>query len=183
MRKVAVKGTSGSGKSTLGAELARRLGVSYVELDALHHGPNWAAPTADEFRARISAVMADNPDGWVIDGSYERKLGRLVIDAADTIVWLDMPLALILRRLWRRTMYRARHRVELWNGNRETFRSAFLGGDSLFVWAIRSHVRHHREWPRTLGRHPGLVRLRSPAEVRRWLAQVPHSANASASSS
>ena len=183
MRKVAVKGTSGSGKSTFGAELARRLGVSYVELDALHHGPNWAEPTADEFRARVSAVMAAHPDGWVIDGSYERKLGRRVIDAADTVVWLDMPLGLILQRLLQRTLYRIRNRVELWNGNRETFRSVFLGRDSLFVWAIRSHVRHRREWPRTLGSHPGLVRLRSPAEVRRWLAQVPQSSKASASSS
>ena len=41
MRRVNVKGTSGSGKSTFGAELARRLDVPYIELDALHKFDLW----------------------------------------------------------------------------------------------------------------------------------------------
>ena len=63
MRRVNVKGTSGSGKSTFGRELAERLGVTYVELDALHHGPNWAEPTAEEFQARVREAMDANPEG------------------------------------------------------------------------------------------------------------------------
>ena len=58
MRRVNVKGTSGSGKTTFGQELARRLGVPFVELDALHHGPDWAEPTNDEFRARVREAIA-----------------------------------------------------------------------------------------------------------------------------
>ena len=92
MRRVNVKGTSGSGKSTFGEELARRLDVPYVELDALHHGPNWSEPTAEEFTARAREAMDGAPDGWVIDGNYESKLGDTVLGAADTIVWLDLPL-------------------------------------------------------------------------------------------
>lgn len=80
-RRIAVKGTSGCGKSTFAAELARRLGVAHIELDALHHGPNWAGPTADGFRERVRAAMDANPSGWVIDGNYERKLGSMVTDA------------------------------------------------------------------------------------------------------
>lgn len=38
-RRIVVKGSSGSGKSTVADELARRLGVPHIELDALHHGP------------------------------------------------------------------------------------------------------------------------------------------------
>jgi adenylate kinase family enzyme len=52
-RRISVKGCSGSGKSTLAPELARRLGLNYIELDALHHGPNWSEPTAEEFQARV----------------------------------------------------------------------------------------------------------------------------------
>jgi adenylate kinase family enzyme len=40
LRRVNVKGTSGSGKTTFAQELARRLDVPFVELDALHHGPD-----------------------------------------------------------------------------------------------------------------------------------------------
>jgi adenylate kinase family enzyme len=169
--RINIKGTSGSGKTTLGKELARRLDLPFFELDALHHGPNWAEPPDDVFRGRIQAAMDADPRGWVIDGNYERKLGRLVIDRAEVVVWLDMPLGLILRRLWLRTNDRIRNKVELWNGNRETWRGAFLATDSLFVWAVRSWIRHRREWPTLLGSHPGFVRLRSPAEAAHWLEQ------------
>src|SRR5690348_18218982 len=94
-RKINVRGTSGAGKSTFAAELATRLGVPHIELDALHHGPNWAQPTAAEFQARVKAAMAAAPDGWVIDGNYDSKLGGLVTGAADIVVWLDPPLYVV----------------------------------------------------------------------------------------
>jgi adenylate kinase family enzyme len=168
-RRIAVKGASGSGKTTLAAELARRLGAQHVELDALHHGPNWSEPTAEEFRARVQAVMDRHADGWVIDGNYERKLGSLVTGAAGTLVWLDLPLALLLGRLWRRTSHRVRDNVELWNGNHESWSSALWERDALFPWTIRAYFRHRREWPRRFAEHPDFVRLRTTAEVRSWL--------------
>ena len=169
MRRVNVKGTSGSGKSTFGEELARRLGLTYIELDALHHGPNWSEPTAEEFRAKVQAAMNAAPDGWVIDGNYEAKLGDTVIGAADTIVWLDLPLGVKLRRVWRRTSYRIRNDVELWSGNKEQWRTALWGRESLFMWLLRGHFRHRRTWPQRYGGDPRFVRLRSVNEARAWL--------------
>jgi adenylate kinase family enzyme len=169
-RRIVVKGGSGSGKTTLSAELARRLGVAHIELDALHHGPNWSEPTAEQFRITVQSAMDSQPAGWVIDGSYERKLGSLVTDAADTVVWLDLPLALKLGRLWRRTSHRIRNHVELWNGNRESWRSVLWGWDSLVPWTIRAHFRHRRGYPRLYANHPNLIRLRSTREVRQWLS-------------
>jgi adenylate kinase family enzyme len=169
LRRVNVKGISGSGKSTFARELAGRLGVPYVELDALHHGPNWTEASAEELQARVREAMEAAPDGWVIDGNYEWKLGENVLVAADTIVWLDLPLWPTLRRLARRTHTRIRNQVPLWNDNRESWRSAVLGRDSLFVWAVRSYFRHRREWPRRFAGDPRFVRLRSDAEARAWL--------------
>jgi hypothetical protein len=170
-KRINVKGSSGSGKSTFAEELARRLGVPYVELDALHHGPNWSEPTDEEFRARVREAMASAPDGWVIDGNYEHKLGDLVLDAADAVVWLDLPFWVKFRRLWRRTMHRIRNGVELWSGNRESWRGAFWGPDSLFAWALRSHFRHRHHWPRRFAGDPRFIRLRSEGEARRWLGE------------
>ncbi len=56
MRKVAiVASASGNGKTTLGRELARRLDVPFVELDALVHGPNWVETPDDELREQRGA--------------------------------------------------------------------------------------------------------------------------------
>ena len=90
-RRIVVVGTSGSGKTTFARELAGRLGLPHVELDALHHGPNWYEPSAHEFRATIEDELF-SLDGWVCCGAYHHKLGELVPSRADTLVWLDLPL-------------------------------------------------------------------------------------------
>ena len=168
-RRIVIKGTSGAGKTTFGAALAARLGVPFIELDALHHGPNWSAPTADEFRNRVRAALDASPGGWVVDGNYDNKLDDTVVSQADTIVWLDLPLWVMFPRLWRRTMHRITKQVELWSGNRETWRDQFASRQTIFYWAVRSHIEHRREWPARFDGDSRLVRLRSVAEVNRWL--------------
>jgi len=167
--RITVRGSSGAGKSTFAAHLARRLGVSWIELDALSHGPNWSAPEPGVFRARVREAMAASPGGWVVDGDYDGKLGETVLGPADTIVWLDIPLWVSYPRMVRRTLIRCRNKVELWNGNRETWRDQFASRESIFYWTIRLHIRQAREWPVQFGHDPRLVRLRSDAEARRWL--------------
>jgi adenylate kinase family enzyme len=167
--RILVIGGSGAGKSTLGRVLAQRLGVPYVELDALHHGPNWKAATAEELTARVHAAI-DGASGWIVDGHYGNKLGTLLLDRAELIVWLDLPLYTKLRRLTRRTALRWFRKEELWNGNRETLKDAFWGVDALFPWAIRGHFRQRRLLPEQLAGRP-FVRLRSARETDSWLAE------------
>jgi adenylate kinase family enzyme len=171
VRRVAViANASGSGKTTLGRELARRLQVPFVELDALVHGPNWTETPDHELRAQVEPIIAS--DGWVVDGTYPRKLGDMVLREADVIVWLDMPIRVWLPRLIRRTVRRMRGRETLWNDNRETLINVLWGRESLFVWAFRAHVRRRREWPQELAPYP-VVRLRSPADVEAFLRRAP----------
>jgi aminoglycoside phosphotransferase (APT) family kinase protein/adenylate kinase family enzyme len=169
VQKVAIiASASGNGKTTLGRELARRLRVPFVELDGLVHGPDWIEIADDDLRAQLEPIVVS--EGWVIDGTYHRKLGDLVLDAADVVVWLDLPIRVWLPRLGRRTWRRVRGREELWNGNRESLVSALWGRESLFAWALRTHFRRRREWPQTLA-HLHVVRLRTLDEVERFLAE------------
>ena len=112
----------------------------------------------------------------MIDSDYRRKLGTLVLEHADTVVWLDLPLHVCLRRLWRRTRRRMRGHEQLWNGNTESWWSAFGGRDSLFVYAIRNTPASARRCPgcspSRSSAHLRVVRLRSEQEVGRWLEQV-----------
>jgi hypothetical protein len=145
------------------------MGVQFVEVDALVHGPNWAETPDDVLRAQLEPIVAS--ESWVIDGVYQHKLGNLVLDAADLVVWLDLPIRVWLRRLARRTWRRMRRREALWNENRESFVNAILGWDSLFVYALRTHFTRRRRWRRELAAHP-VLRLRTPQEVERFLAGV-----------
>ena len=169
MRRIAViASASGNGKTTFGRELAERLGLPFIELDALVHGPGWVETPADELRRLVEPIVAT--DAWVIDGTYFRKLGDLVVRNADTVVWLDQPVHVWLPRLVGRTYRRIRRRELLWNDNRETLRGAIWGRESLFAWAFTSHFRRRRQWPLELAPYP-VVRLRTPRHVDRFLAE------------
>jgi adenylate kinase family enzyme len=170
MKRVAViASASGCGKTTVGRALAARLGVPFVELDALHHGPHWTEPTPDEFRAKVEPIVES--EAWVIDGSYREKLGDLVLERADVVVWLDLPMRVWLTRLLARTARRVVRREELWNENRETLRNALHPRNSVIVYALRYHRKRQRTYASEFARFP-VVRLRSKAEVEHFLGEA-----------
>ena len=173
-QRISIQGISGSAKTTLGRALERRIGMPHLETDALVHGPGWSETPDPELRGMVEPFVLT--ERWVIDSDYQRKLGTLVLQHADTVVWLDLPLRVCLQRLWTRTRRRMKGREHLGNGNTESWRSAFGGPDSLFAFAIRDHFSDRRSLTELLSRpelaHLRLVRLRSSDEVDRWLAQV-----------
>ena len=154
--------------------MARRLAelhdLDYVELDALHWGPNWTPRPDDELRARVSEAIA--ADAWVVDGNYTGKLGDLVLDRAELVVWLDLPLRVTLPRLWSRTRRRMREQTALWGGNRENWRDVLFSRDSLFVWALRTHRPRRTQYEEHLAKYE-VVRLRTTTETETWLAGLP----------
>jgi adenylate kinase family enzyme len=167
VQRIAIIATaSGCGKTTVGRELASRLDVPYVELDAIHWQAGWTELDAAELRRRVEPLVAR--DAWVIDGSYRGKLGDLVLERADTVVWLDLPRRLWLPRLVVRTLRRALTREELWNGNRESLSNAVAGDDSLFRFALANERPRRHRYPRELDRYR-VARLRTPAEVEAFL--------------
>jgi adenylate kinase family enzyme len=158
---------SGCGKSTTGRLLAGRLGVPYHELDALQWiGPKWQEATAEDLRAAVEAIV--QTESWVIDGTYRGKIGDIVPESADVLVWLDLPLRVWLPRLLRRTVRRLLTREALWNGNHERWRDLVHPTNSVVIHPLR----HFRETRRTLETELGrfrVARLRTPAEVDEFL--------------
>ncbi|MBN1963509.1 MAG: AAA family ATPase, partial [Anaerolineae bacterium] len=92
-------GTTGSGKTTLARQLADHLGCPHVEMDALHWTPDWT-PSA-VFQAEVAAALSGAC--WVTDGNYG-AVRDLIWQQADTLVWLDYPLPVVMWRLWQRSV-------------------------------------------------------------------------------
>jgi len=161
----------GSGKTALARALAARLGAAHIELNAVLHGPGGQEPTVEQFRSIVLPQLDD--ETWVVDAWHERILGTLALERADTIVYLDPPLPLVLRRLVTRSLAEILFRRRLWNGNRQTWCGAFGGRNSLVGYAIRRHPDMRRRLPETLQRpelqHVRRVHLTSARRVRHWL--------------
>jgi adenylate kinase family enzyme len=171
-KRIAIVGGSGAGKTTLGRELAAIIHGVFVEIDAIQHKAHWEMASVEEIRAGIHAAL-EGQSTWVVDGICEREVGDFIAGRAEVIVWLDLPLAVKLIRLFRRSWRRVRTREVLWNGNVETWRDVFVGRDAVVVHPLRTHFRHRQRMLERSDRVK-VVRLRSTQEVADWLSTMHH---------
>ena len=176
MQRISVVGCSGSGKSTLAKQLSSTLNIPYVELDALHWGPNWNAASGQELIERVSQAI--NTETWIVDGNYQGKLGTLIWDEADTVLWVNPPKMTVMWRSLKRTLHRIITQEDLWNGNRESWRSLLFwrGTDSILWWAWTSYGKIQQRYESAMidpaNAHLTFHRLRSTREVHHLLATL-----------
>jgi len=168
VQRVLIAGSSGAGKSTLAAELARRRRLPYTELDSLFHGPGWVP--RPEFLDDVRAVIAG--ESWVSEWQYDAAR-PLLLGRADTLIWLDFPRRTVMQRVLRRSLRRALLRERTFNDNTEGFRNWLDPGHPI-RWAWSHHQHPRVRVLAAMEQRPELtvLRFRSPAEVRRWLASV-----------
>lgn len=172
-RQLVVIGTTSSGKSTLAKQISDRLGLDFVELDALHWQANWTPATLEVFRERVET--ATSAKSWVVAGNYH-VVRDLIWPRAEAVVWLDYPFPVVFWRLLRRTIRRSWRQEELWNGNREKFwwHLKLWSEESLFHWLFKTYWRRKREIPMLLAlpehAHLKLIHFQSPREADKWLA-------------
>ena len=152
--------------------MAEALSVPHVELDSIFHQPGWVPLAVDEFPARVDA--ATQPDGWVVDGNYS-AVRDVVWRKADTVVWLDLPRRVVMRQVVARTLRRATLGTELWNGNRERWQDMLCRESerSIILWSWTNHAKYHDRYHAATSDevwgHLTFVRLRSRAEIERFL--------------
>lgn len=166
--RILLAGTSGSGKTTVAGRIEAILGLPHVELDSLHHGPQWTP--REEFGDDVAAFSSG--PAWVTEWQYA-AVRPLLAARADLVVWLDLPRRTVMRQVVVRTLSRKVRRQQLWHGNTEPpLRTIFRDPEHIIRWAWRTH---HYTRPRIrdlLAGRPALpvVRLRSRREIDRWLA-------------
>jgi adenylate kinase family enzyme len=162
MSRVMVIGCSGAGKSTLTKPLAQRLGLPLVHLDEHFWRPGWNRLSDSEWRAKVTELIAE--ERWVHDGNYKSTMA-LRMARADLVVFLDVPRWRCLWRIFKRRVRRQQHIPGC--GDRVSW--DFL----TYVWRFPRDSRP--QVLATLAAHTGdtrIVRLRTSAEVRQFLAEL-----------
>jgi adenylate kinase family enzyme len=169
MRRVLVAGNTGAGKTTTGRILAGKLGLPFHEVDELAFRPGWQAnPVYPGVVLRLAAEPA-----WVLDSWGDRQIRTELWRRADTVIWLDYPLRVIVPRVFRRSAVRTVKREKIFNGNIESY-GEWLSRDHPLRSAVRDQRGRRAEMIRMISLNPHLVavRLSSPAFTERWLTQL-----------
>ncbi|MFF0505170.1 adenylate kinase [Streptomyces fimicarius] len=168
LHRIALFGAPATGKTTLARWLSIQLDMPHTDLDDILFTPQGPLPL-EEFRRQAAAITATG--GWIVEGNFS-KLADVVWHRADTLVWLDLPLPLILYRITRRSLRQLTGRENSAQARRLTWNSAFFARRSLLRTAVRKHrtnrPRYARQVAETAALGIGVVRLRSPRQVRYW---------------
>lgn len=89
MNRVAVFGKPGGGKSTLSRKLAAATGLKLCPLDLIEYKKNGERVPSEEYSIKHADwISADN---WIIEGLGTLESFWLRIDAADTLIYVDLP--------------------------------------------------------------------------------------------
>jgi adenylate kinase family enzyme len=174
--RLAVIGATGSGKSTLAEQLAAKLKLDLIELDAINWQPNWTPLAKDEFRTRVEQLT--RAERWVTAGNYS-AVRDICWQRAEVVVWLDYSLWTVFRRLTFRIVRRWWSKELLWGTNYEPFWQHFKlwSEDSLWHWLFKTYWKRKREYAQLL-RQPQYAHLKvfcfkRQRETDAWFADLP----------
>ena len=170
MRRIAIIGPAAVGKSTLAQRLSDVLGIPVYHLDSLYWRPGWTPTPANEWEETLRGIV--DSEAWIVDGNFTQTM-RDRLEAADTIIYLDLPrLASTIGAIRRRLLHRWRPAPGVQVQSRPMFNL------QLFRW-IWSFPHDHRPVILAMLREQPsskrVVVLRHRREVQRFLETVARS--------
>lgn len=136
--RVAVFGAGG--KSTLAAAIARKSGLTHLDVDEIRGLPGWRERPQDETLRIIDEGMRSNQRGWVTDHQHLPAM-ELMRESAESVVLLALPFRVMFWRRFKRSVKRAWTGEPVVGGNRENFRQHFASRASAICEMWRRPAR------------------------------------------
>lgn len=169
MRKVAVFGNAGGGKSTLSKRLSAITGLPLYVTDNLKYQPGGLEISERDYQLAHEAILQGQQ--WLIDGfgSIETLWSRL--EAADTLVYVDLPLPLHFWWVTKRLLLGPFKSPEGWPENSPILRSSLSSYRVLWLCHTRLTPRY-REYVQRVQGTKQVYHLRSPQQITQFLRSL-----------
>lgn len=97
--RIYIIGPSGSGKTTMAQKLSEHLSYPHIDLDLVRYKPEVGKISNEDIQPEVERIA--NMQNWVVEGIYLYWVGK-ILQRADHIVWLDVPLHTALTRITKR---------------------------------------------------------------------------------
>jgi adenylate kinase family enzyme len=171
MEKVAVFGNAGGGKSTLSRRLADITGLPLYVLDKIQFQAGGVPVPAEDFQAAHQQILSAQQ--WIIDGfgSIETLWPRLA--AADTLVYVDLPLPLHFSWVTKRFLTGFWQPPAGWPENSPLLQSSLNSYRAL--WLCHQHLTpKYRQYVEQARTAKPVYHLRSPGAIAQFLKSMEH---------
>ncbi|HJS52811.1 MAG TPA: DNA topology modulation protein [Pyrinomonadaceae bacterium] len=166
MKRVIVIGSGGAGKSTFARRLGEVTGLPVIHLDSHFWRPNWEPTPKDEWKAKVEELIKG--ETWIIDGNFG-STRELRMQAADTIIMLDLPRRVCMYRAIKRAiLYYGKKRPDMGEGCTEKIDLEFL----LWIWNYpkQGKLRAFEEFERQTNKR--LITLKDSRDIESFLKEI-----------
>jgi shikimate kinase len=169
MKKIVIIGSPGAGKSTLAQELNYILNIKAYHLDRIFWQRGWKEKPRDKRIDILEKIVREKQ--WIIEGTYLSS-SEPRLNAADTIIFLDIDPLLCLQRIIKRyLMYHGRSRRDIPEGCTDKLTPFRMFKVLVFP------LQERRALEEKLCKFPSekVIRLHTTKEVEDFLARLePH---------
>lgn len=169
MNKVAVFGNAGAGKSTLSRKLAEITGLPLYVLDKIKYKPGGEEVDYRDYRQTHDRLIES--EEWIVDGygCLETLWSRL--QAADTLIYIDLPLPIHFLFVSKRLVAGLFKNPEGWPENTPIIKSS-INSYRVLIACHRRLTPKYREYVRQTSQIKEVYHLKSTRDVSQFLTEI-----------
>lgn len=173
MKKVAVFGNTGGGKSTLAIKLSNITGLPLYVLDKIQFRSGGVEVSREDFKRAYENILAG--DRWIIDGYGSSDTLWPRLSAADSLVYVDLPLHIHFWWVTKRFMMGRLDPPKGWPKNTPILKSSL---DSYRVlWRCHKYLTpKYREYVMQAKSTKNVYHLRSAEQISQFFNLIEYTA-------
>lgn len=177
MKKVAVFGNAGGGKSTLSKRVSESTGLPLYILDKIQYQAGGVEVSYEDYRRIHQEILAT--DQWIIDGFGCMETIWLRLDAADSLVYIDLPLPVHFWWVTKRLLTGRFKPPEGWPENSPILKSSINSYRAL--WLCHKYLTpRYRQYIKRAQSSKKTYHIRSTEQIAQFLELIQNEFNSKA---